>query len=352
SDSVVPKRNRSSPISPLEQVESNRVLHDDNSGGFKRLKIEEDGAEDSSQGPDSGSKGAFRPWKPDNHVAAQNGMSLAGGTPENEVSELDETSQNHLDIPTPASPSVFLNDIKNTLSEESTISHSNKDAVLNALERLVTRLRDAENSANLAEVELKKLKRSYKCLEDELDKKRSELRELLLLSTKFQNSSKGNLESTPNSHLGHHNNNNNANNSSNNNTTTSTTTSTTTTNESLSCGREDHSPLNLSAESGIDNQERTSSVDSLISKDPEDLRERMHSMERELRSLRTELAARSFNPNEDKLDGVDSPQNDNASSLAPPPNKKAKLTENGIPDRPLSSGSRSETEAEIDTDKL
>lgn len=73
----------------------------------------------------------------------------------------------------------------------------------------------------------------------------------------------------------------------------------------------------------------------------------MHSMERELRNLRNELASRNFNHNEDKSDGVNSPENENA----PPPNKKAKLTEVGIPDRPLSSGSKSGTEAEIETDK-
>ena len=74
------------------------------------------------------------------------------------------------------------------------------------------------------------------------------------------------------------------------------------------------SPLNLSAESGIDNAERSSSVDSALSKvrprngrisnllyfatflnpqDPEDIRERMKSMEAELRTLRREIATRN-----------------------------------------------------------
>lgn len=98
-DSVIPKSNRSSPVSPSVQVESNQSPRDDNSGGFKRLKIEEDTPEDGTSGSDNGNKGAFRPWKPDTHVTAtaQNGICLVSDeAPENGLSEHDQPCQNHI----------------------------------------------------------------------------------------------------------------------------------------------------------------------------------------------------------------------------------------------------------------
>ena len=103
----------------------------------------------------------------------------------------------------------------------------------------------------------------FQHLEADLDKKRAELRELLLLST--SKSSQNSSESTSTLQL--------QTNGPSASTSTSNSTSSTTTNannnnnnNNNSNGREDSSPLNLSAESGIDNQERTSSVDSLFSK--------------------------------------------------------------------------------------